>query len=341
MKSYTKRQLHKARGIKTWYLRTYEDGRTTYTSLKTSNSKIAQEIVDRMNASRFFPEMAPRQSFNSGRTEIVKAANKYLDNVSKITPKSYVVYKNASDTFLAFCAKESVDYVEDIGKSVAIRYVEYLSGMGMKSNTIRLKVVVATSIVKNACERAGVDFINPFNGVKLPKIVRTVKDFWVTDEVNTIIANAPAPSYRMLWSFMGYAGLRIHEAMNVKESDIVDGTLRVMGKGDKYAVLPISSVLESEIELYRKSGGTFGEDMKIGEQRSNIELLKTVKRAGVNKGSWCSNHKLRHSFASNLARNGCPEKIAQTLMRHASISMTMEVYTHVLPEDVKKWAEKL
>jgi integrase len=40
-------------------------------------------------------------------------------------------------------------------------------------------------------------------------------------------------------------------------------------------------------------------------------------------------HSLRHTFATLLARNGVTPSVAQKLMRHSDIRLTMNTYTHL------------
>ena len=43
-------------------------------------------------------------------------------------------------------------------------------------------------------------------------------------------------------------------------------------------------------------------------------------------------HDLRHTYASLLLANGAPMKYVQHQLGHSSIKMTMDLYTHLLPE---------
>ncbi|GAA3659028.1 tyrosine-type recombinase/integrase [Asaccharospora irregularis] len=45
-------------------------------------------------------------------------------------------------------------------------------------------------------------------------------------------------------------------------------------------------------------------------------------------------HTLRHTYATRLFEAGVSPKTVQALMGHSDISMTMDIYTHVM-EDVK------
>ncbi|WP_251861839.1 tyrosine-type recombinase/integrase [Clostridium sp. Marseille-Q2269] len=46
-------------------------------------------------------------------------------------------------------------------------------------------------------------------------------------------------------------------------------------------------------------------------------------------------HTLRHTYATRLFELGVPIKTVQTLMGHSDIKTTMNIYTHVMPEEKK------
>ena len=58
-------------------------------------------------------------------------------------------------------------------------------------------------------------------------------------------------------------------------------------------------------------------------------FIPSVNRAGIDLIRF---HDLRHTYASLLLANGAPMKYVQTQLGHASITMTMDLYTHLLPE---------
>ena len=76
------------------------------------------------------------------------------------------------------------------------------------------------------------------------------------------------------------------------------------------------------------------------------EMLKAdLTAAGVayqdERGRFLDFHALRHTFASNLAKAGVPPKLAQELMRHSDVNLTMGIYLHVDLPDMAAAVERL
>ena len=63
-----------------------------------------------------------------------------------------------------------------------------------------------------------------------------------------------------------------------------------------------------------------------------------ANRAGLGKIGW---HSLRHSFATALDVTGARMKVAQELMRHASITTTKEIYTGTVERDKREAAGRV
>lgn len=338
MKSYTKRQIHKARGIKTWYLREYNNGRTRYTSLKTTSARVAQEIVDRMNAARFFKGVQADEF--ERHVDLVQASNDYLDYVSVTFPKSFESYKYHIQSFMGFCGGLRLEFVEDVTPAVAMKYVEQAIVGGTNVRTMKSRIAVIGKMLERAAKKNDVHFDDPFRNVEMPKAKPTGHDeFWTVEEIEKILDAADSPELRLVWAFEAFMGLRVHEAIKVKNQDINGDNLRVLGKGGRIDTLSLGSRIKKEIKRY---GGDLSNLAKVVNYKVANRHLKTAcDRAGVDRGSWCTTHKLRHSYASNLASIGTPFKVNQALMRHATAAMTMNVYAHVKTDDEKKWADKI
>ena len=135
------------------------------------------------------------------------------------------------------------------------------------------------------------------------------------------------------------AGLRISEALslNVKDLDLTAGMARVMGKGSKVRMAPLSETsivcLQAWLQvrpLLAPAGETalfVGSRGKRLDRRQATRILETLRvEAGLPQH--ISPHMLRHSFATHLLEGGADLRAVQELLGHARLSTTQR-YTHV------------
>ena len=95
--------------------------------------------------------------------------------------------------------------------------------------------------------------------------------------------------------------------------------------------------------------GTLSPDTKLFDVPDRRCLLRIIDKdfalAGIPKvderGRSVDIHCLRHSFATNLARAGVAPKVAQELLRHSDVNLTLSVYSHASAFDVASALESL
>lgn len=315
---------HKSRGIMTWYLRENSSGRVKYKSLGTTNRKVAEECLHRLLVLRFaLPgERVTSIPLNNAVEDFLARPNLCAGSIGQ--------YSRIVGHFVKWCRSRGVMNALDIDDRLAKQYYAELEG---KAAVHRCKV--CGCFLKWVFRENRVDRAEPFKFVEYRKCAKAVRDSWSVEDVDKIVSAAPSREMRMLWAFMAYAGLRIHEAAKVVDGDIYGTRLRVMGKGRKMAILPISDKLSLELMRF----GSLGAGLGINKQKSIRELSKVCEKLGI--FGWVSNHKFRHSFATNLATSGCPVAVAMRLLRHSSSAMTLDVYSHVVPEDMRIWVDRI
>jgi integrase/recombinase XerD len=137
-------------------------------------------------------------------------------------------------------------------------------------------------------------------------------------------------------------GLRVSELCNLRHSDIwrSEGLVRVLGKGRKERLVPISGRALGELKLWEECRGDIAvcaghEDYEFlsfrrGRKLSRITVFHIVKQiargAGIAKE--ISPHTFRHSFATHLLEGGANLRAIQEMLGHESINTT-EIYTHL------------
>jgi len=143
-------------------------------------------------------------------------------------------------------------------------------------------------------------------------------------------------------------GLRVSELVNLKFSQVFidERFLRIMGKGSKERLVPISERALQEISNYMSWRDSLkikpGEEDYVFLNRRGAHLTRTMilimlkeqaDVAGIHKT--ISPHTLRHSFATALLEGGADLRVIQALLGHESIGTT-EIYTHLSMQSLRK-----
>lgn len=137
-------------------------------------------------------------------------------------------------------------------------------------------------------------------------------------------------------------GLRVSELVNLELSSLYleEGFVRVMGKGRKERLVPISKEAIKQLRFWFIDRNAM-QNIKKGEEnivflnRRGARLTRTmilimIKDLGVKAGiqKTISPHTLRHSFATCLLEGGADLRVIQAMLGHESIGTT-EIYTHI------------
>lgn len=321
-------QRNKARHIMTWYARIFdtETKEIRYESLGTTKKTEATDLMLAKQADGDFLK-------KSSCMTLEDAFSRYLKTVED---------KGASQDTLYFANEALMSLKPLYTREVpSITKMEILEAFNRRNenvapstyNSRKQYVKTAFKFIVNVLELIP---SSPAEILQSRKNLKRERDFWTVEQIEMILDCAPDGKHRLLWSLMAFAGLRIHEALKAVPTDVRDGFLYVLGKGNKPAKVQISSRLEQEI---RRSGYSW--DFS-GMTRKNHALAKACKIAFPNgmTGS-ANNHRFRHSFASNLIRAGVNIKSVQKLMRHSNIQTTLNIYAHLIDNDMKEDVEKM
>ena len=151
-------------------------------------------------------------------------------------------------------------------------------------------------------------------------------------------------------------GLRVSELCSLDRDniDLSRGEFSVRGKGRKLRVVFLSDEASATIKKYLDKRSDIDQSMFIripkGKSFNKVENLRLTPRsiqrivhkysiAGGIVGKKVSSHTLRHSFATNLLRNGADIRSVQALLGHSSITTT-QIYTHVTDKQLRETHKK-
>ena len=184
---------------------------------------------------------------------------------------------------------------------------------------------------------------NPCAGLRAPKSPKTLPHILSPDEAAKLLEfptdNLMALRDKAMFELFYSSGLRLTELVNLKPEDLnfSDGTVLILGKGDKTRVVPIGSQAIRALREWMKLRETL---LKPGEKalflsrngkginsRSVSHRLKIrALQQGINFN--VHPHVLRHSFASHLLQSSANLRAVQEMLGHTSISTT-QTYTHL------------
>ena len=145
--------------------------------------------------------------------------------------------------------------------------------------------------------------------------------------------------YCILMIFMS-CGLRVSELVSLNLTDLYEDHLRVIGKGNKERVVFFAEGCQEAIEDYlavRDDGKIHPEDKNalfISRDHRRISvrgvqkmLDKKLMLAGLDASRF-SPHKLRHTAATLMLKNGVDTRSLQEVLGHSNLNTT-QIYTHL------------
>jgi site-specific recombinase XerD len=242
--------------------------------------------------------------------------------------------------------------ISSVSKNHIREYLSVLHHRGATSRTIARRVASLRRYF-NWCIRERLRDDDPTTGVHTPKVrgrlPRPLDEKTASALVSTEDEDAPEwqrARDRAVLEILYGSGLRVSEVcgLSVDSVDVSRRQLRVIGKGSKERLVPISDHAHDALQRWLKtrhevSAAQSGNALFVSSRgtalsrRDVARLLDAAgKRVGLPAGT--HPHALRHSFATHLMDNGADTRSIQELLGHSDASTTQR-YTHVSKERLK------
>ena len=262
--------------------------------------------------------------------EYLKKIKNYSDHTCKAYEsdlKQYVLYLNEFDSDL-FDNKN---------------FVNYLFEKGLAKSTINRKLTSINNFLEWASKIEKNKSYYKFESLKTE---RKLPDILTSNYINTLINELPINTpkevrNKAIVELLYSSGLRVSEVVNLKLNDLKDNkSLRVVGKGRKVRILPVTdqayNIIKLWIKNFRKNFLNDQDNNYLflgvrGKQLSDREVRRIVKSS---TGTFP--HNLRHTFATHILDGGADLRVVQELLGHSDPTTT-QLYTHV---SKKKLQEK-
>lgn len=184
---------------------------------------------------------------------------------------------------------------------------------------------------------------SPAELVEAPKAGRKLPDTLSVDEIDRLIGSIDPSTCkglrdRAILEVLYSCGVRVSELCDLKIGDLFfgEGYIRIIGKGDKQRLVPVSGIARDRIQLYletrreeRSNEATLFLNNR-GGRLTRVMIFTIIKQAALRAGidKRISPHTFRHSFATHLLEGGANLRAIQEMLGHESIATT-EIYIHL------------
>ena len=189
--------------------------------------------------------------------------------------------------------------------------------------------------------------IDPSELLDQPKIGKKLPEVLTIEEIDRLIdaldmSKNESHRNKAIIETLYSCGLRVSELVNLRFSDLFfeEGFIRVIGKGNKERLVPVSASVEKEISIYndhirRHQNIKKGDENVVflnrrGGKLTRVMIFTIIKDLAerISLQKTISPHTFRHSFATHLLEGGANLRAIQEMLGHESITTT-EIYTHL------------
>lgn len=286
---------------------------------------------------------------NSFETQMVNFKS-YVQNERRLSVHTVTSYLSDLNQFQDFL--QSTFRTESFGDAThnEIRaWIAELKESGISARSINRKISTLKTLYKYLMIQ-GVIISTPMNSIVSPKQSKRLPVYFEQNKLEElfqleIFQNTfyGIRDILMLELFYG-TGIRLSELIHIKEVDIFSNELKVLGKGNKERLVPLTQRLIELLKLYKQSKkeefGSCDHEFLLVTNKGNKLYEKFVYRTVnhylglVTNESKRSPHTMRHSFATNMLNNGAQLQTIKEILGHANLTAT-QVYTHNSIERLK------
>ncbi len=286
----------------------------------------------------------------------------YLEIEKNRSPKTLENYNRYLDRFLQFAKISSPVQLDEEKVRMFRLWLNRQTdrdGQPLKRITQNYHIIAIRNFLKYLAKR-GVKSVSP-EKIELGKQEDRHVTFLENEELNRLLDSPKGNDLdalrdKAILSMLFSTGMRVSElcSLNRDKVDLKRGELSVLGKGRKIRLVFISDQARDHIGNYldkRKDAdealfiripktGTYTKDSDLRLTPRSIQRIvkKHAVQAGI-MGKKVSPHTLRHSYATDLLRNGADIRSVQAMLGHSSVTTT-QIYTHVTDTQLREVHKK-
>ena len=270
----------------------------------------------------------------------------YLMDERHFSEHTVKAYNSDLQSLLTYLNEENITLIKDVEFFILRGYVANLFDKEYSKSTIERNIASLKSFYKFLIKKGFLEE-NPAKQLKFPRKEKKLFNVFNIDDIFLLLSKPDRSEIAglrdaLILELLYATGLRVSELINLNISDIdfTGKRLRVLGKGKKERIIPLSDYHIDLITDYIKRRSTLcrnkeiiGNQLLINKHGGRL-TDRSVRRILEKYLTLCglpllySPHSIRHTFATHLLENGADLRSIQELLGHSSLSTT-EKYIHL------------
>lgn len=276
----------------------------------------------------------------------------YLRYEKRFSANTVISYHNDLSSFIDFIEKQFGPVtVNEITHQHIRSWLAFIKENGLSSSSINRKISALKSFFRYWLKTGDLEatpmakIISPKKGKMLPAFMKEEETEKLVIALQQSADDWKSLNAKMVITMLYTTGMRLSELLNLRENqvDFDRKQVKVLGKGNKERILPLSSAVTGLILHYRE------QKKELFNQADDVLLVTEKGKKLYPKYAWLlvnnylgmtstldkkSPHVLRHTFATHLMNKGAGLNAVKELLGHSSLAAT-QVYTHTTIEKLK------
>ena len=277
----------------------------------------------------------------AGNITLIKNFLDYLIIEKRYSVHTTVSYENDLNQFNLYLSDSYSGLNFNKVEMIHVRsFMVHLLESKLAKSTVARKVSTIKSLYK-FLKKEQIISSSPVQLLETPKLDSRLPVFLKEDEIVNLFEEFKFENSfsgkrdKMILYFFYQTGIRLSELIGLKDVDVRNGELKVLGKRNKERIIPLSNNIQPLIDQYLTLKKTLDVKNKyfFVTDKGNKLYEKFVYRkvnhylSMVSSKQKKSPHILRHTFATHMLNNGADLNAIKEILGHENLSAT-QVYTH-------------
>jgi integrase/recombinase XerC len=270
----------------------------------------------------------------------VQEFKNYLIHEKRYSEHTVLAYQKDLEQFMLFLELEDENELVEVSHRMIRSYLVFMVESELENASINRKLSTIKTFYRFLRQQGAIQS-NPAQRIKSLKKKKALPQFVPETQLwDSAIFEEEDDDFKklqveLIFELFYQTGIRLSELIHLKEVNISNGQIKVLGKRNKERIIPISVKLNSLILDYQKIKQEMelnSDYLLLSEKGKKLQPKFVYNKVNYYLGkatnlSKKSPHVLRHTFATHMLNNGASLEVLKKLLGHVDLSAT-QVYTH-------------